>query len=341
MKKRIGSVLLALALCLSLLPATALADETGGTGTSVNVETDQAFKNALNNNDATKIHITRDIRYSDSLNSSKTIYIDNGATLTLSAYNATVSGTIVNNGTVKVTSAKCFWKAQTTGSGTLIGREKFGSPTTYVDYGCVSDTVTLQTCLVNIVADTTQTPVASLPADMKTGATIQVTVSNLIDGVNANDVFEFTWTDGSSNQIYNNATTPTLTKAGKLKLTLQPKTGYIMPTSSGYNGSLNAEGTVEQKTVNTVYVDSINGNDSNLGDSQTAPLKTMREAMKTVSEKGTIVLLSNYGSNILFDKSVTVKSADENKATLTLYPGYVSNGVTVTFENLNFGMRSF
>ena len=341
MKKRIGSVLLALALCLSLLPATALADETGGTGTSVNVETDQAFKNALNNNDATKIHITRDIRYSDSLNSSKTIYIDNGATLTLSAYNATVSGTIVNNGTVKVTSAKCFWKAQTTGSGTLIGREKFGSPTTYVDYGCVSDTVTLQTCLVNIVADTTQTPVASLPADMKTGATIQVTVSNLIDGVNANDVFEFTWTDGSSNQIYNNATTPTLTKAGKLKLTLQPKTGYIMPTSSGYNGSLNAEGTVEQKTVNTVYVDSINGNDSNLGDSQTAPLKTMREAMKTVSEKGTIVLLSNYGSNILFDKSVTVKSADENKATLTLYPGYVSNGVTVTFENLNFANANF
>ena len=34
MKKRIGSVLLALALCLSLLPATALADEAGGTGAS-------------------------------------------------------------------------------------------------------------------------------------------------------------------------------------------------------------------------------------------------------------------------------------------------------------------
>lgn len=104
MKKRIGSVLLALALCLSLLPATALAEDTGGTGTSVNVKTVEEFKNALNNNDATKIHITGDIRYSDSLNSSKTIYIDNGATLTLSAPNATVSGTIVNNGTIKVTS---------------------------------------------------------------------------------------------------------------------------------------------------------------------------------------------------------------------------------------------
>lgn len=344
MKKRIGSVLLALALCLSLLPATALAADAGGTGTSVNVETEEEFKNALNNNDATEIHITGDIRYFDSLNSSKTIYIDNGATLTLSAYNATVSGTIVNDGTVKVTSEKCFWKAQTTGSGTLIGREKFSSPTTYVDYGCVSDTVTLQTCLVNIVADTTQTPVASLPTSMKTGDTIQVTVSNLIDGVNANDVFEFTWKDGSSNQMYNNATTPTLTKAGKLKLTLQPKTGYIMLTSSGYEGSLDVEGTVEQETMTTVYVDSTNGNNSNLGNTQTAPLRSIRDAMDKVSENGTIVLLSNYDSNILFDKSVTVKSADGNKATLTLsfaYPGYVSDGVTVTFENLNFANANF
>lgn len=342
MKKRIGSVLLALALCLSLLPATALAADAGGTGTSVNVETEEEFKNALNNNDATEIHITGDIRYFDSLNSSKTIYIDNGATLTLSAYNATVSGTIVNDGTVKVTSEKCFWKAQTTGSGTLIGREKFSSPTTYVDYGCVSDTVTLQTCLVNIVADTTQTPVASLPTSMKTGDTIQVTVSNLIDGVNANDVFEFTWKDGSSNQMYNNATTPTLTKAGKLKLTLQPKTGYIMLTSSGYEGSLDVEGTVEQETMTTVYVDSTNGNNSNLGNTQTAPLRSIRDAMDKVSENGTIVLLSNYSSYIVFNKSVTVKSKDGSNLTLTSsYPNYVSDGVTVTFENLNFANANF
>ena len=344
MKKRIGSVLLALALCLSLLPATALAEDTGGTGTSVNVETVEEFKNALNNNDATKIHITRDIRYSDSLNSSKTIYIDNGATLTLSAPNATVSGTIVNNGTIKVTSKRrCLWKATTTGTGKLVGgTDSWNSPSTYVDYGCVPDTMLEgSNCLINIVKDITQTPVASLPTSMQTGDTINVTVSNLIDNVELSKVFNFTWRDGSSFEIYNNATTPTLTKAGKLKLTLQPKTGYIMLTSSGYNSSLGAEGTVGQKTVNTVYVDSTNGNDSNLGDSQTAPLKTMREAMKTVSEKGTIVLLSNYDSNILFDKSVTVKSADENKATLTLDPGYVSDGVTVTLENLNFANANF
>lgn len=161
MKKRIGSVLLALALCLSLLPATALAEDTGGTGTSVNVKTVEEFKNALNNNDATKIHITGDIRYSDSLNSSKTIYIDNGATLTLSAPNATVSGTIVNNGTIKVTSKRrCLWKATTTGTGKLVGgTDSWNSPSTYVDYGCVPDTMLEgSNCLINIVEDITQTP---------------------------------------------------------------------------------------------------------------------------------------------------------------------------------------
>ena len=345
MKKRIGSVLLALALCLSLLPATALAEDTGGTGTSVNVETVEEFKNALNNNYATKIHITRDIRYSDSLNSSKTIYIDNGATLTLSAPNATVSGTIVNNGTVKVTSRnRCLWKASTSGTGKMIAeKNQYNSYSTYVDYGCVPDAMLKDSnCRINIVKDISQPVTATLPDDMQTGNTISVTFNNLIEGVNVNDVFNFTWRDGSSFEIYNNATTPTLTKAGKLKLTLQPKTGYIMLTSSGYNSSLDAEGTVAQKTLNIVYVNQSNGDDSNLGNTQTAPLRSIRDAMDKVSENGTIVLLSNYSSYIVFNKSVTVKSKDGSNLTLTSsYPNYVSDGVTVTLENLNFANANF
>lgn len=339
MKKRIGSVLLALALCLSLLPTAALADEADSGTISVNVTTDQEFKEALANNGATEIHITGNITYWGSLDSSKKIYIDSGATLTLSANNATVSGTIVNNGTVKVDSKKCFWKAQTTGSGKLIGgTDPWNNPSTYVDYGCVPDTMLEgSNCLINIVKDITQTPVASLPTSMQTGETINVTVSNLIDNVELSKVFKFTWRDGSSNQMYNNATTPTLTKAGKLKLTLQPETGYIMLTSSGYNGSLDAEGTVAQKTLNIVYVNQSNGDDSNLGNTQGAPLKTMNAAMKNVSENGTIVLLSNYSSHIVFDKSVTVKCEDGKHFALTSsYPNYVSDGVTVTLENLNF-----
>ena len=124
MKKRIGSVLLALALCLSLLPATALAEGEGGEASSVSVATAADFENALNNTNTTKIHIISDIIYSKSLDSSKTVYIDAGATLTLSAYNATVSGTIVNNGTVKVTSRnRCLWKASTSGTGKMIAEK--------------------------------------------------------------------------------------------------------------------------------------------------------------------------------------------------------------------------
>lgn len=346
MKKRIGSVLLALALCLSLLPATALA--AGGTTNNVaEVSTMEDLNAALSNESVAEIHIIADMTYNDPLVASKPVRVNEGVTLTLSAYDTTVSGTIVNNGTIKVTSKRrCLWKATTTGTGKLVGgTDSWNSPSTYVDYGCVPDTMLEgSNCLINIVEDITQTPVASLPTSMQTGETINVTVSNLIDNVELSKVFKFTWRDGSSNQMYNNATTPTLTKAGKLKLTLQPETGYIMLTSSGYNGSLDAEGTVAQKTMNTVYVDSTNGNNSNLGNTQTAPLKSIRDAMDKVSENGTIVLLSNYDSNILFDKSVTVKSADENKATLTLsfaYPGYVSDGVTVTLENLNFANANF
>ena len=346
MKKRIGSVLLALALCLSLLPTAALADEADSGTISVNVTTDQEFKEALANNGATEIHITGNITYWGSLDSSKKIYIDSGATLTLSANNATVSGTIVNNGTVKVDSKKCFWKAQTTGSGKLIGgTDPWNDPSTYVDYGCVPEAMLEgSNCCINIVKDISQPVTATLPDTMQTGNTISVTFSNLIDGVDPTQVFTYVWKDGSSFTIYDGQATPTLTQSGVLKLSLTPKKPYVMCTSYGTEGSLGAQGTVTQKLLDTVYVNQSNGNNSNLGNTQTAPLKSIRDAMDKVSENGTIVLLSDYDSNILFDKSVTVKSADGKKATLTLsfaYPGYVSDGVTVTLENLNFSDSNF
>ena len=110
-----------------------------------------------------------------------------------------------------------------------------------------------------------------------------------------------------------------------------------MCTSYGTEGSLGAQGTVTQELLDTIYVDQSKGNDSNLGNTQTAPLRSIRDAMDKVSENGTIVLLSNYSSYIVFNKSVTVKSKDGSNLTLTSsYPNYVSDGVTVTFENLNF-----
>lgn len=338
MKKRIGSVLLALALCLSLLPATALA-EGGTTNNAAEVSTKAELNAALSNVSVTEIHIIADMTYNDSLVASKPVRVNEGVTLTLSAYNATVSGTIVNNGIIQVKSNNCFWTATTSGTGKLIGgKDRFGYDSTYVDYGCVPETMLENSnCRINIVKDISQPVTATLPDTMQTGNTISVTFSNLIDGVDPTQVFTYVWKDGSSFTIYDGQATPTLTQSGVLKLSLTPKKPYVMRTSYGTEGSLGAQGTVTQELLDTIYVDQSKGNDSNLGNTQTAPLRSIRDAMDKVSENGTIVLLSNYSSHIVFDKSVTVKCEDGKHFALTSsYPNYVSDGVTVTLENLNF-----
>ena len=338
MKKRIGSVLLALALCLSLLPATALA-EGGTTNNAAEVSTKAELNAALSNVSVTEIHIIADMTYNDSLVASKPVRVNEGVTLTLSAYNATVSGTIVNNGTIQVKSNNCFWTATTSGTGKLIGgKDRFGYDSTYVDYGCVPETMLENSnCRINIVKDISQPVTATLPDTMQTGNTISVTFSNLIDGVDPTQVFTYVWKDGSSFTIYDGQATPTLTQSGVLKLSLTPKKPYVMRTSSGTSGSLDAQGTVTQKLLDTIYVDQTNGNNSNLGDTAAQPVKSIDKAMDKITDGGKIVLLSDYIGRIVFNKSVTVKCEDGNDFALkSSYSNYVSDDVTVTFENLKF-----
>lgn len=269
--------------------------------------------------------------------------MNEGVTLTISAYDTTVSGTIVNNGTVKVTSKwVCLWKAQTAGTGKLIGgTDSWGDPSTYVDYGCVPETM-LDGCRINIVKDISQAVTAALPDTMQTGDTINVTFSNLIESVDPAKVFNFVWKDGSSFTIYDGQATPTLTKPGALKLSLTPKKPYVMCTSNGTMGSLDAQGTVTQKMLDTIYVDQSNGNDSNLGDTAAQPVKSIEKALDKITDDGQIVLLSDYRGRIVFNKSVTVKCEDGNAFALTSSsPNYVSDGVTVTLEKLNFSDSTF
>lgn len=208
-------------------------------------------------------------------------------------------------------------------------------------YGCVPETM-LDGCRINIVKDISQAVTAALPDTMQTGDTINVTFSNLIDGVNPADVFKFTWKDGSDFPLYDNAATPTLTKPGVLKLSLTPKEPYVMRTSNGTMGSLDARGTVTQKLLDTVYVDQSNGNNSNLGDTAEQPVKSIDKALDKITNDGQIVLLSDYRGRIVFDKSVTVKCEDGNAFTLTSSsPNYVSDGITVTLKNLNFSDSTF
>lgn len=345
MKKRIGSVLLALALCLSLLPATALAVDNITASSVAEVTTKEDLNAALSNASVTEIHIIADMTYNDPLVASKPVQVNNGVKLTLNDYDTTVSGTIINNGTIQVTSRwKCLWKAKTSGSGKLYGvKDGFGYCTTYIDYGCVPETMLGDSNYsINIVKDVSQPVTATLPDNMQTGDTISVTFNNLIEGVNVNDVFKFTWRDGSSFEIYNNAVAPTLTQAGTLNLRLSMKSPYVMRTSSATNSSLDAQGTVTQKLLDTIYVDQTNGNNSNLGDTAAQPVKTVDKALDKITNGGKIVLLSDYRGRIVFNKSVTVKCEDRNNFALTSSsPNYVSDGVTVTLEKLNFSDSNF
>lgn len=200
----------------------------------------------------------------------------------------------------------------------------------------------LDGCRINIVKDISQAVTAALPDTMQTGDTINVTFSNLIESVDPAKVFNFVWKDGSSFTIYDGQATPTLTKPGALKLSLTPKKPYVMCTSNGTMGSLDAQGTVTQKMLDTIYVDQSNGNDSNLGDTAAQPVKSIEKALDKITDDGQIVLLSDYRGRIVFNKSVTVKCEDGNAFALTSSsPNYVSDGVTVTLEKLNFSDSTF
>lgn len=338
MKKRVLSILMMLCLALTLLPVSVWAADS-----VANVRSKEELNDALNNASVTEIHISADMTYNDPLNATKPVQVDDGVTLTLNNYQTTVSGTIINNGTIQVNSSKkCSWTATTTGKGKLIGgKDSWGDPSTYVDYGCVPETM-LDGCRINIVKDISQAVTAALPDTMQTGDTVNVTFSNLIDGVNPADVFKFTWKNSSDFPLYDNAATPTLTETGALKLSLSMKTPYVMCTSNGTMGGLDARGTVTQKLLDTVYVDQSNGNNSNLGDTAAQPVKSIAKALDKITDGGQIVLLSDYRGLIAFSKSVTVKCEDGNAFTLTSSsPNYVSDGVTVTLKNLNFSDSNF
>ena len=152
----------------------------------------------------------------------------------------------------------------------------------------------MENCQINIVKDLSVRPTVSLPENMQVGDTITPTVTNLIDGVDIAKVFKYTWKNGNSSQVYNGAATPTLTAKGTLKLNLAAKKPYVMCSSSGSYGSIDASGTVAAKLLDVVYVDAANGNDSNMGDSTAAAVKNLGTAADKMKDGGTIVLCGDY-----------------------------------------------
>lgn len=302
----------------------------------VNVRTKDELKSALANNDVNIIYITDSFKYTDSIaTGEKTLVVNEGVTLETTA--SQISGTIVNNGTIKITgSGQCIWTAQTTGTGKIVAdNQKWGEYQTYVDYGCVPEE-NLTNCRINIVKDIDKEPTVILPETMTVGDTITPTVTNLIDGVDISKVFTYKWKDRDSSQIYNGAAKPTLTEAGTLKLNLAAKAPYVMRFASGLYGSLDATGTVQKLTLNTVYVNANSGNNNNIGNTKAAPMKTIGKAIDKVNDGGTIILLSDYTSTALsFDKNVTIKSDDGGKYTVNATYTYIKDNVTATFESVD------
>lgn len=294
--------------------------------------------NALQDNSITEIDIIADFTYNGSIaTGDKKIVVNEGVTLTIGGSKTKITGKFENNGTITITSSyECIWTAQTTGTGKIVAdNQKWGEYQTYVDYGCVPEE-NLTNCRINIVKDVSIQPTVSLPSDMKVGDTITPTVTNLIEGVEISKVFRYKWKDGNSSQIYDGAAQPTLTKAGTLKLTLAAKKPYIMRSASGSYGSIDATGTVQKLTLDKVYVDTVNGSNSNIGNATIAPLKTISKAVDEVEDGGTIILLSDATSSVLsFDKNVTITSVEGETYTVNATYTYIKDNVTATFESVD------
>ena len=368
MKKRIASIALSLAMCLTLLPTAAYAENVSeggafdsqpstGNGAAVytnedtvddtsadkvNVSTKDELEAALANNDVNIIYITDSFKYTDSVDTGdKKIVVNKGVTLTIGGYTTEITGTFENNGTITITITsgnKCIWKAQTTGSGKIVAdNQKFGEYQTYVDYGCVPDAMLEgSNCRINIVKDVSIQPTVSLPSDMKVGDTITPTFTNIVNGVDLENAFKFKW-ENNGNTVYNGAVSPTLTKKGTLKLTVSVKKPYVMRSSSGSYGISDVSGTVKEVLLDTVYVNANSGNNNNIGNTKAAPMKTIGKAIDKVNDGGTIILLSDYTSTALsFDKNVTIKSDDGGKYTVQVTREVaVKDDMTVTFDSVN------
>lgn len=305
----------------------------------VNVSTKDELEAALANNDVNIIYITDSFKYTDSIDTGeKTLVVNEGVTLTIGGSRTKITGKFENNGTITITSSyECIWTAQTTGTGKIVAdNQKWGEYQTYVDYGCVPDAMLEgSNCRINIVKDVSIQPTVSLPSDMKVGDTITPTFTNIVNGVDLENAFKFKW-ENNGNTVYNGAVSPTLTKKGTLKLTVSVKKPYVMRSSSGSYGISDVSGTVKEVLLDTVYVDTVNGNDNNIGNTKAAPLKAISKAVDEVADGGTIILLSDYTSTALsFDKNVTIKSDDGGKYTVNATYTYIKDNVTATFESVD------
>lgn len=367
---RISAIVLSCVLILSLLPTVVFAQD------SAVVSSVSELNSALNNGEVKEILISGNITYKTGLSTDKTVIIDKDSSLTWNfdkgdfrteklivngsfviiveesfVNRLHVYGTVENNGNIEVQSetGNCYWHAPTTGDGTFVGTER-----TYVDYGTFASDKIPTNAKVNLMKDVTQTwsvKVSLNQDELDPGNTVIPDVSNLFDGVNVSEVFDIKWenppnTNYLSKEPYYSI--PLDMGGKKLQVSVTCKPGYALVTSSGTRGTIDSEVYIVNKPDNsTLYVDSANGSNANVG-TEKAPLETLTYALNNIDENGTIVILGDYdskndsNSKYYFYNNVTIKGGSKEKsAIITNKQMNVKDGVTVTFDNIDFGSKYF
>lgn len=290
------------------------------------------------------------------------LIISDGATLKVVAtsvsWPAHVYGTVENNGTILMTKqtdngGSIYWHAKTTGTG--ICSTETCNKTVCIDYGAIPSEMfnaSSTNYKINIIKDTSKNATFTMKeADLIPGNAITATIDNLVDGINLDEVFKFQWKGNSSTLSSESTCQIPLNMSGKkITVTASIKSGspYVMlDSSSNIKTSISQwSGTVVTFTYTTLYVDMINGNDNNAG-TEDQPLKTLYKAIDNIEAGGTIYLIGDYDATTdgeyvySFLENITIKGSGTEKSTLTTWKEtYIGDGVTVTFDNIDFGNRS-
>lgn len=134
----------------------------------------------------------------------------------------------------------------------------------------------------------------------------------------------------------------------KLQVSVTCKPGYALVTSSGTRGTIDSEVYVVNASDNsTLYVDSKNGSNTNTG-TEKSPLETLTYALDNIADNGTIILLGDYDSKndsmskYYFYNNVTIKGGGAEKSAIIANKQMnIKDGVTVTFDNIDFGTKFF
>ena len=290
------------------------------------------------------------------------LIISDGATLKVVAtsvsWPAHVYGTVENNGSILMTKqtdngGSIYWHAKTTGTG--ICSTETCNKTVCIDYGAIPSEMfnaSSTNYKINIIKDTSKKATFTMKeADLIPGNAITATIDNLVDGINLDEVFKFQWKGNSSTLSSESTCQIPLNMSGKkITVTASIKSGspYVMlDSSSNIKTSISQwSGTVVTFTYTTLYVDMINGNDNNAG-TEDQPLKTLYKAIDNIEAGGTIYLIGDYDATTdgeyvySFLENITIKGSGTEKSTLTTWKEtYIGDGVTVTFDNIDFGNRS-